>query len=42
MPPLPLEYLSHDIVWDVVQNKIPKLHNQIANILKQETKKKPK
>jgi uncharacterized protein with HEPN domain len=42
MPPLPLEYLSHDIVWDVVQNKIPKLHDQIANILKQETKKKPK
>jgi uncharacterized protein with HEPN domain len=34
--------VDYDIVWDVVQNKIPKLHNQIANILKQETKKKPK
>jgi uncharacterized protein with HEPN domain len=34
--------VDYDIVWDVVQNKIPKLHDQIADILKQETKKKTK
>jgi uncharacterized protein with HEPN domain len=28
--------VDYDIVWDVVQNKIPDLHHKIEEILKQE------
>jgi uncharacterized protein with HEPN domain len=34
--------VDYEIVWDVVQNKIPKLHDQIADILKQEKKEETK
>ena len=30
--------VDYEIVWDVVQNKIPKLHDQITDILMQEKK----
>jgi uncharacterized protein with HEPN domain len=29
--------VDYDIVWDVVRNKIPKLHSQIAEIIKDQT-----
>jgi len=28
--------VDYDIVWDVVENKIPKLHDQVAGIIRQE------
>jgi uncharacterized protein with HEPN domain len=28
--------VDYDIVWDVVQNKIPVLHDQVAEIIKLE------
>ncbi len=28
--------VDHDIVWDVIRNKIPDLHNTLLEILKQE------
>lgn len=29
--------VDYDIVWDVVQNKIPTLHDQIMNIINHES-----
>ena len=32
--------VDYDIVWDVVENKIPDLPEEIINILRKETRKK--
>ncbi|OQX77325.1 MAG: hypothetical protein B6D61_07365 [Bacteroidetes bacterium 4484_249] len=31
--------VNYSIVWDVVKNKIPELHDQIESVIKEELKK---
>ena len=31
--------VNYSIVWDVVKNKIPELHNQIENVIEKESRK---